>query len=72
VASQAKKQLEMADGRYRAGVGNAIELGDAQVSAMQAQAQRVQADFALAQQRASLRFFLGELTSVSDSKGGTP
>lgn len=73
VASQAKKQLEMADGRYRAGVGNAIELGDAQVSAMQAQAQRVQADFALAQQRASLRFFLGELTpNVSDSRGDAP
>jgi outer membrane protein TolC len=42
LANQAKKQLEMADGRYRAGVGNAIELGDAQVSAMQALAQQVQ------------------------------
>ncbi len=71
LANQAKKQLEMADGRYRAGVGNAIELGDAQVSAMQAQAQQVQADFALAQQRANLRFYLGELTKESDPRGGT-
>ncbi len=69
VSNQAKKQLEMADGRYRAGVGNAIELGDAQVSAMQAQAQRVQADFALAQQRASLRFYLGELAKETDPRG---
>ncbi len=69
VSNQAKKQLEMADGRYRAGVGNAIELGDAQVSAMQAQAQRVQADFALAQQRASLRFYLGELAQETDPRG---
>lgn len=71
LANQAKKQLEMADGRYRAGVGNAIELGDAQVSAMQAQAQQVQADFALAQQRASLRFYLGELVSEPAPRGGT-
>ena len=71
LANQAKKQLEMADGRYRAGVGNAIELGDAQVSAMQALAQQVQADFALAQQRASLRFYLGELTRELDTRGGT-
>ncbi len=71
LANQAKKQLEMADGRYRAGVGNAIELGDAQVSAMQALAQQVQADFALAQQRASLRFYLGELTRELDTRVGT-
>lgn len=71
LANQAKKQLEMADGRYRAGVGNAIELGDAQVSAMQAQAQQVQADFALAQQRASLRFYLGELIKEPEPRGGT-
>lgn len=69
VANQAKKQLEMADGRYRAGVGNAIELGDAQVAAMQAQAQRVSADFALAQQRASLRFYLGELIKETEPRG---
>ncbi|MBL8634632.1 MAG: TolC family protein [Myxococcales bacterium] len=71
LANQAKKQLEMADGRYRAGVGNAIELGDAQVSAMQAQAQQVQADFALALQRANLRFYLGELISETEPRGGT-
>lgn len=62
VWTQAKKQFDMADGRYRAGVGNAIELGDAQLAALQAQAQFVQAQFALASQRANLRFALGELT----------
>jgi len=71
VANQAKKQLEMADGRYRAGVGNAIELGDAQVAAMQAEAQRVQSEFVLAQQRANLRFYLGELTREPEPHGGT-
>mgnify|MGYP000166716091 CR=1 FL=1 len=39
--------------------------------AMQALAQQVQADFALAQQRASLRFYLGELTRELDTRVGT-
>jgi len=40
----ARTQLRLAEGRYGAGVGSIIELGDAQVAATTAAAQRVQAD----------------------------
>ncbi len=65
LAEQADKQLQMARGRYRAGVGNAIELGDAEVAALTAQAQRVQADSALGLARATLRWHLGMLLKQS-------
>jgi outer membrane protein TolC len=55
----------MARGRYQAGVGNAIELGDAEVSAMTAQAQRVQAESTLGLARSTLRWHLGLLTPPS-------
>jgi outer membrane protein TolC len=61
LATQAGRQLEMARGRYQAGVGNAIELGDAAVTAASAQAQRVQADYALFGARATLLWHLGQL-----------
>ena len=61
VANQAKKQpSRMADGVIGAGVGNAIELGDASRITIQAQqAQRASADFALAQQRATFALLPG-------------
>lgn len=61
LATQAGRQLEMARGRYQAGVGNAIELGDASVTAASAQAQRVQAEYALYGARATLLWHLGQL-----------
>jgi len=58
---QADKQQQMASGRYKAGVGNAIELGDSQISATSARAQRVNAEYSLALARANLQWQLGQL-----------
>jgi outer membrane protein len=55
----ARERLRLADGRYQAGVGNIIELGDAELSAAQAGAQKVAADYALASARAALVLALG-------------
>lgn len=55
----ARDRLRLAEGRYQAGVGNAIELGDAQVGLAQAQAQVVQARFNLSIARAQLLKALG-------------
>jgi outer membrane protein len=64
LAEQADKQLQMARGRYKAGVGNAIELGDAEVGAMTAAGQRVQTDSQLGLARSTLRWHLGSLLPV--------
>jgi outer membrane protein len=55
----AQEQLRLAEGRYQTGVGNIIELGDAQVPVTRAAAQKVQADFDLATARAQLLHALG-------------
>jgi outer membrane protein len=55
----AKEQLRLAEGRYRAGAGSIIELGDAQVAAANASAQRVQSQYNLASSRAQLLRALG-------------
>jgi outer membrane protein len=55
----ARERLRLADGRYQAGVGNIIELGDAELGAAQAGAQKVAADYALASARAALVLALG-------------
>jgi outer membrane protein len=55
----ARERLRLAEGRYSAGAGNAIELGDAQVALTSAAAQRTQADFNLAVARAQLLRALG-------------
>jgi len=56
----AREQLRLAEGRYQAGVGNMIELGDAQVAMTTAAAQEVQAHFGLATSRAQLLLALGQ------------
>lgn len=78
LVKQAELQLQTANGRYRAGVGNAIELGDAQVAATTARGQRVQADYALSLARATLLWNLGRLvtresaqTHAGDPRGET-
>ncbi len=58
-ATNAQEQLNLAEGRYKAGVGSIIELGDAQVALATAQAQVVQADYNLATARAQLVKALG-------------
>jgi outer membrane protein len=55
----AKEQLKLAEGRYNAGVGNVIELTDAQVAATTASGQRVQAEYNLSSARAQLMQALG-------------
>jgi outer membrane protein len=55
----AREQLRLAEGRYQAGIGNIIELSDAQVAATSAAAQLVQAQFNLSSARARLIAALG-------------
>lgn len=55
----ARERLRLAEGRYAAGVGNGIELSDAQVALTNAEAQQVQADGQLATARSQLLRALG-------------
>lgn len=55
----AQAQLRLAQGRYQTGVGNIIELTQAQVAATNAAAQQVQAVYSLASARAQLIQALG-------------
>ncbi len=57
--SNANDRLALAEGRYAAGVGSMIELGDAQLAATAAAAQKVQAEFSLATARAQLLQAIG-------------
>src|SRR5262249_589157 len=59
VEENARIRLSLAEGRYQAGVGSVIELGDAQVAMTAASAQRVQADYTVASARALLLRALG-------------
>jgi outer membrane protein len=56
----ARERLSLAEGRYKTGVGSAIELGDAQLEATRAAAQKVQARLDLATARATLLMTIGE------------
>ncbi len=55
----ARARLRLAEGRYREGVGNIIELSDAQLSATNAAVQRVRATYDLATARTELARALG-------------
>jgi outer membrane protein len=55
----AKRQLQLAESRYAAGMGGVIELSDAQVTQTQTAAQEIGARFSLASARASLWGALG-------------
>lgn len=57
----AKAQLALAEGRYAAGVGSVLELGDAQVQVTTMESQLVQARLTLFTARAQLSAALGEL-----------
>lgn len=57
--ANAQGRLKLAEGRYEAGVGNAIELGDAQVAQTQAESQSVSAEYSLSVARAQLLNALG-------------
>ena len=51
---QAQENMELADGRYRNGVGNAIEYSDAELALTQAKSNLVQAAYLYHQQVAEL------------------
>jgi outer membrane protein len=55
----AQERLALAEGRYATGVGNSIELGDAELALRDAQTQHVSAEYDLALARALLRRSLG-------------
>lgn len=55
----ARVREKLAEGRYQAGVGNAIELSDAVLALASAGGQRIQADFNLATARAQLLRAIG-------------
>jgi outer membrane protein len=57
----AREQLRLAEGRYKAGAGSIIELGDAQVAEANAAAQRVQSQYNVASSRAALLRALGRM-----------
>jgi outer membrane protein len=57
--TSAREQLRLAEQRYATGVGNIIELNDAQVAYSSAAAQVVQAHYSLASARAQLMAALG-------------
>jgi outer membrane protein len=57
--ANARQRLRLAEGRYQAGAGSIIELGDAQIAYTAAAAQEVQARYGLASARARLIAALG-------------
>jgi outer membrane protein len=59
LVSFAKERVNLAEGRYTTGVGNTIELGDAELALNDAQTQRVSAQYDLGSARALLRKSLG-------------
>jgi outer membrane protein len=60
VVKNARERLRLAEGRYAAGIGNGIELADAQLQVAAALAQRVNAEYNLAAARAQLLHALGQ------------
>ncbi len=58
--TNAGELLRLAEGRYANGVGNVIELGDAQVAFTNAEVQRIQAQFTLNSARVTLLAKLGK------------
>ncbi len=57
--TSSRERLALAEGRYQAGAGSVIELGDAQHGVVTAAAQQVAAEYRLAIARAQLIFALG-------------
>jgi outer membrane protein len=60
LVTQATENLELAEGRYQAGVGSIIELVDAQAALTSARAQRVRGGYDLSTARARLARTVGE------------
>jgi outer membrane protein len=55
----ARERLRLAEGRYQAGTGSILELGDAQLALSNSAAQQVSAQYSLASARAQLQRALG-------------
>ncbi len=56
---QAKENMELADGRYRNGVGNALEYSDAELALTQAKSNLVQTSYLYHQRMADLDYAVG-------------
>jgi outer membrane protein len=67
--AQARENLEMAEGRYASGVGNIIELADAQAALTAARGQHVRASYDLATARARLAKATGAPAALA-ARGG--
>lgn len=61
----ARETLRLAEGRYTAGVGNVLELSDAQLTLTRAEASEVSAQYNLSQARSSLLKALGRMETAS-------
>jgi len=59
LVGQAKENLELAEGRYQAGIGTIIDVTVSQTSYTSAQAQEVKAAFDLASAWAQLQYAIG-------------
>ncbi|HSO67430.1 MAG TPA: TolC family protein, partial [Desulfatirhabdiaceae bacterium] len=60
---QAKENMELADGRYQNGVGNAIEYADAELVLTQAKINLIQANYEYLQYLAQLDYAVGRLNT---------
>lgn len=60
----ARETLRLAEGRYTAGVGNVLELSDAQLTLTRAEAQSVTAQYNLSQARSGLLKALGRIETA--------
>jgi outer membrane protein len=60
LVTQARENLELAEGRYQAGIGTIIDVTVSQTSYTSAQAQEVRAAFDLASAWAQLQFAIGK------------
>lgn len=60
LVESSRERMTLAEGRYQTGVGNIIELADAQLGLTQALAEKVQADYGLSTARAALLKALGK------------
>ncbi len=65
---QAQENMELADGRYRNGVGSALEYSDAELVLTQARSNLVQASYQYHQQMAELDHAVGRYKITTRSR----
>ena len=68
--NEAQENMELAEGRYRTGVGDAIEFADAELTLTEAKSDLVQATYQYLQDYARLEHAVGRWKGLSKSSGG--